>query len=624
MKLKTEVAKIVGRSKEEIWGQVFQSDSLFLVVEVSVPEDFEAAPLGKEIINALFSKLDQLSTVNLKNLKKLISLQNNSFLDLQISEGIKLNLVLCTLVDSVFYLLILGQGKAFLKRGKKLATLLDGEGSGSGVLKDNDLLILGSPKFNQIISLETLKSNLDQLSPQEIAENLAPLLHSQENSFGAAAMIISSKFEGFDGELSRTVRGSRPEEEKKKKKEEKIPVLWFFSKIKPLIISLRSFLKLPSFVLKRKISQEERAKKSVLTVALILTALLLVSIVFGFGKREKSVREEKFQAIFETASHKFDEGKALLDLNTQKSRELLQEAQESLLQGLEEFKKGSKEKRKIEELLKQIETALKEAEKIYKLADAPLFFDPVFLKDKAFGEKLALYKNDLAILDKKQNTLYYLSLEDKKGKILAGGERVAGSKTIGVHGEKVYVLIKEGIMEVDIRGSGYQDIRIEVDEDWGEIADLIAYRSNVYLLDKKRGILKYLKTDEGLAKRDYLGAGAEFDFSSAVSMAIDGEIWVGKSNEVLRFSLGAPKEFLLRGLEKGLGSRLMIYTDEECENIYILDKEQGRIVILNKEGEYQAQYEWDKIGQAQDIVVSEKERKILVLVEGKIYGLEIK
>ncbi|MBL7150822.1 hypothetical protein ISS86_02740 [Candidatus Microgenomates bacterium] len=618
MEFKTEVAKIVGRSKEDLWGQVFQSNNLFLVVEVTAPPNHEAAPLGKEIINTISFKFDKLSIVNLKNLKSLVKLESGGLSSLPIPEGAEVNVVLCALVNSVFYLIVLGQGKAILKRREKMATLLEKEGSGSGILKNNDLLILSSPKFDQIISLETLKSTLDQFPPQEIAENLAPLIHSQENFFGAAAIIIRSRFPPeADPALRGGVRGSRPEKEKK------VPILGFLSKAKSLTAPLKSFLRTPSFILKRRVSEEERTKRTVLTVALILTGLLFASIIFGFGKKQKSAREEKFQAVFETASHKFEEGKALLSLNTQKSRELLNEAKKVLEAARDEFGKGSKERRKVETLLEQIETALKEAEKVYKLAEAPLFFDPVFLKDKAFGEDLALYKDSLAILDKKQNTLYYLTLKEKKGKILAGGEELAGSKVVGIHGDKVYVLSDGGIVGVGVQGSESR-VEIKKDEDWSKIIDLVAYRGNVYVLDKKGKILKYLKTDEGFAQKSYLGPGTEVDFSSASSMAIDGEIWVGKSNEILRFSLGARKEFLPEGLEKGFGSQLLIYTDEECENLYILDKGEQRIVVLNKEGEYQAQYEWEKLASADDMVVSEKERKILVLVEGKIYNIEIK
>ena len=600
MRLKVKTGKIVGQSKEEVWGQVFQTDNFFLVIEVIVPADDKAAPLGKEIIETLVDEFSQLTEINLQNLKNLTNLTGGRISSFQIAERTVVNIIVCALVDSLVYLVIKGQGKAILKRREKIAVLLDGESSGSGQLEDNDLLILASPKFNQIVSLATLKSSLDQHPADEIAENLAPLVHSQENSCGSAGLIL--KFE---------------KEEEKEGREGREGVREF------LRTKVKSLLKRSSFLTRKKIGKEEKSKKTVLTVALILTGLLLMSVVLGYGKREKSLREQKLEPILETVSHQYEESKALLELNTQKARESLKSAQETLTAVREEFPKGSKERRKIEEWLGKVETGLKETEKTYQLTEAPLFFDPVFLKDKAFGDGLALAKEKLVILDKKNQTIYSLKIKEKSGQILAGGEELAGSKLVGIHGDNVYVLAEEGIIELSVI-SGQLSVMIKKDEEWGELADLVAYRGNLYLLDKKGVIIKYLRTDQGFAKRNYLGPGVEPDFSSASSMTIDGDVWVAIAGKVLKFSLGALKEFSVQGLEQPLGSRLLIYTDEECANVYLLDKENIRIVVLNKDGEYQAQYQWGKIGEANDLVVSEKEKKILVLVEGKIYGIEIK
>ena len=129
----------------------------------------------------------------------------------------------------------------------------------------------------------------------------------------------------------------------------------------------------------------------------------------------------------------------------------------------------------------QVNQALKEAERVYKLAHVPPFFDPEFLKDGAFGEKIALYKKSLAILDRRENTLYHLLLKEKKGKILAGGEKLKGSSLVGIHGDKVYVLSNGGIVETDV-STQKSTVKINKDKDWGEIVDLSAYRGNVYLL----------------------------------------------------------------------------------------------------------------------------------------------
>lgn len=610
MRLKVKTGKIVGRSSERVWGQVFQSDSLFLVIEVTVPEDFEAAPLGKEIIETLSSRVDTLSEINLQTLKSLLVYKKGAFLDLKIPKRASVNLLLCVLIDSVFYLVSLGQGKASLKRGEKFAVLLEREGGGSGWLEEGDLLILVSSKFSQIVTSEVLKANLNDLPPSEIAENLAPLVHAQENIFGAAALIL--KFQHQEEKIK----------EAQEAKEEYIDLPFPF-KEKLTLLKEKIFKLKPGFTLRGKPSESQKTKKMVLTVALVLIGLLVGTIFFGSSNREKSLRSQKLQAVLEEVTHQYEEGKALLPLNTQKSRELLRAALESLEKSLPEFKLGSSERKKLEKLLAEIENVFKETEKVYKVSETPLFFDPVFLKDKAFGEKLGLYKDSLVILDQGKNTLYFLTVKEKSGKILAGGEELEAASQVGIHGDQVYTLAKEGVIVTDVK-TEESTVIIKEDDDWGEITDLVSYRGNVYLLDKKGEIIKYLRTDEGLGKRSYLAADVVVDFSSTTSMAIDGEIWVASKGQVLRFSLGARKEFSVKGLDQKLGDNLIIYTDEEAENLYLLDKSNDRIVVLNKEGEYQAQYEWEKLGEADDLVVSESEKKILVLVEGKIYGIEIK
>ena len=49
-----------------------------------------------------------------------------------------------------------------------------------------------------------------------------------------------------------------------------------------------------------------------------------------------------------------------------------------------------------------------------------------------------------------------------------------------------------------------------------------------------------------------------------------------------------------------------------------------RVVVLGKDGNYKAEYLSDKIGEATDLAVSEKEGKIILLAGAKIYSLTIK
>ena len=169
--------------------------------------------------------------------------------------------------------------------------------------------------------------------------------------------------------------------------------------------------------------------------------------------------------------------------------------------------------------------------------------------------------------------------------------------------------------------------KTEIEKGWANVVAFQAFAGNLYLLDKeKNNIWKYPLIEEGFgAKRSWLGLGVEPDLKKAVDMAIDGDIWVLKeSGEILKFSRGVPQAFAISGLEKGFDQSTAFYTDKDCEKIYILDKGNKRIVVLHKSGEYDSQYIWEGIKDVDDIVVSEKEKKILLLNGSKIYEIKLR
>ena len=48
------------------------------------------------------------------------------------------------------------------------------------------------------------------------------------------------------------------------------------------------------------------------------------------------------------------------------------------------------------------------------------------------------------------------------------------------------------------------------------------------------------------------------------------------------------------------------------------------MVVLEKDGKYKAQYLSDKLGEATDLAVSEKDGKIIILTGDKLFSIETK
>jgi len=71
-----------------------------------------------------------------------------------------------------------------------------------------------------------------------------------------------------------------------------------------------------------------------------------------------------------------------------------------------------------------------------------------------------------------------------------------------------------------------------------------------------------------------------------------------------------------------LNKPIAIYTDENLDNLYILDNGNGRIVEISKSGEFKKEYKGEGIGEANSLVVSRDARSIFLLTDSKV--LEIK
>jgi homoserine trans-succinylase len=72
-------------------------------------------------------------------------------------------------------------------------------------------------------------------------------------------------------------------------------------------------------------------------------------------------------------------------------------------------------------------------------------------------------------------------------------------------------------------------------------------------------------------------------------------------------------------IQMGVLNNLKIFTQEDDTDLYILDSNNQRIVVVGKDGEYKAQYQNEKFARATDFVVDVKGGKAWVLIENGIW-----
>lgn len=368
-----------------------------------------------------------------------------------------------------------------------------------------------------------------------------------------------------------------------------------------------------------------RKRKILFFISVILTLILIASLFITIRETRNKQREKLLNATIKTVQQEFEEASNLASLNPPHARELLATAKQEISSLLTQFPKDSYEYKKAQEWFVKISDEESLAYKIYKLSDVPLFFDITFIKPEGEGKVISVFEDTAAILDTKNQVIYTLTLDKKQAKLIAGSDTVKDAKGITIYGKNIYIANSDGLVSINVT-SGKSTVVTPHDEKWGDIQAVSAYGANVYLLDTTNNMIwKYVAAENGFNPiSTYLNSDTQVDFSDAFSMVIDGNVWVLSEKGIYKFTRGIEENFTYKEFSDSIASYGGLSAVEENTNLYVLDKSLSRIIVFNKEGIYQAQYQWENFKNANEIYASEKDKKIYVIIGSKIYAVEIR
>ncbi|OGG27816.1 hypothetical protein A3A64_04765 [Candidatus Gottesmanbacteria bacterium RIFCSPLOWO2_01_FULL_48_11] len=600
MRIKPSTGSVVGKTDANHWGQVLLTPTIYGVVEV---EDTSGAArvCGLRVLGSVTQAAGEVTS--LADLTAIIQ---------SAREPTVKTLILLAPVGTVIYIASAGGGTVFLKRKDQLATLIEHEGAISGELKEGDTLLLASLGFTAVLSREALAQTFDHLPPADIAEKLTLMLHEKTDTTGGAALILQA---------------TGVEEEEPAEFAQEIASI-----AQPAAaVSFRSRM---SRVGVKEFVSGLRSKKTIKLAATgLIISVFAISILLGvMRERGKGNSQAVIQAMTQ-AQYAFDEGVALLELNPVKGRERLAEAKAMIEPLISSVSAKTREGRQVAALYQKIMDNLTAAMQV-TTAEPELFFDVSLLKKSGVASRIALRGETLGILDAATSTVYTVAVPSKSGEIVAGGASLGRASDVSLHGDNLYVLTDTGIQLVSSADRKVTPDVIKKSTEWGSVASLVSFGGNLYVLDtQKSRIWKYVATDkatpaggQGFSElREYLNPDTLPDLSRATGMAIDGSVWMGTSDgKILRFTQGKENTFVPKGIEPGFGSYVVVAAIDESEHVYVLDRDNKRVVVLDPDGTYIAQYSWQGNITPDQLAVSEKLKKIFLLAEGKIYAINLK
>ncbi len=192
------------------------------------------------------------------------------------------------------------------------------------------------------------------------------------------------------------------------------------------------------------------------------------------------------------------------------------------------------------------------------------------------------------------------------------------------------------LLEVD-PATGIKPIAVANREQWVSPRAIAGYNGNFYLLDSGSGkILRYRPTADGYSSppESYLEGDATLDFSGAVDMAIDGNIWVlYRDGTVQTFLEGRQQPFVLETPPDGpIAEPQAIVAGSEAgtaQSLFVVDSGKSRLLEYDKTGKYLRQYrpadltDREKLRKMRALQVDEINQALFILSSDGLYRTDI-
>lgn len=635
---------------------------IFGVMELS-GGSCEVNPLiGKKCLEIIEQEyFDGCETSNLTVLKSSLNKTREYLTGELTGDQVEVNISLTVLWRDIVYLAVLGFGRILLWRTGDIVPLLYNDTAlpiqgASGKVIPKDILILETKSFNKIIFDEKLLGFVGHQEVLDISEMLLPLIHESENSAGAAGLFLQFGV-GKEGELTESDGlNTTKVSENLTSVEVDIPIInrsTVKDELNKRIFSIKGRLhfivneirnavnalvnKLPrnskSLYLRQRYQPELRLPRrnhNILIMAAIMFTFLVIFIAGQINSRIKSRINSELEKSLSQTQNQLEIAKSLSGLNDVLARENLISARKSLVESAVtiygndwEIKKDSGVNR-IKLQLKNIDNQILIVSKIYT-SEPSIYYDFSLLKNPVNITSLVYLEGIVYVLDGSSGSILSLELKNKSGNIKAADGDFINSRYFTVRDDNTYVYTEKGIFQVS--STNKKTLAVNGETVWPGIISLAGFGGNIYTLDKNSNqIWKYIATENGYTTaRNYLNSDVKADFSSTVSMVIDGSIYLLTTlGNITKFTQGRAESYNLTGLDKEMNNPEKIYTTEISNYIYILDTGNHRIIVIDKKGQYFSQYQLNNDIKVDQFFVDEILKKIYILAGTKLYSIDLK
>lgn len=387
--------------------------------------------------------------------------------------------------------------------------------------------------------------------------------------------------------------------------------------------SQRFATKLPT--LPARYHQADQITKRKIWIVVGGTALLVLGAlgVAVWRQQEQARLTQQYTTAITAPLALKTEASQLINSDPIKAREKANQAIEELEQLVPQFRTN---RQLTDTLAAEISAAKNFATEIsgkQELSEPQIFFD-LRLTDSSFvATTMTATGKTLFFLDKEKRQVVMLDTETKQSSLLSF---TTTAIPVGwtATSNQLY-LLGDGLQSYDLEKKSLESLKTSGDSDRDGTA-LKMFGNYLYVLNPiKRNIFRFTLGKAGLSEGiGWITDKKDLDFSQVHDMAVDGSIWLTtKTGEVKKYTQGRPQTFTIEGLETQFNSPLIISTSETQSNLFILEPNQNRLVILTKEGKLVKEVKSAALGAATGLAATDDQTAVYVLSGSVVYVIPI-
>lgn len=365
----------------------------------------------------------------------------------------------------------------------------------------------------------------------------------------------------------------------------------------------------------RELSFKNKITFVVALLALVLLAQNLITLSY---KNKKTEQEKNYTGIVNQIEQKQNQVEASLIYNNEEGAKKLLNEIKDLLAGLP--RQTEEEKIKFTELSQKNEQQLEKIRHLVKVEGSLELANFANLNNQAAPANLILVNGKIYAADARTKSIYVLSLKDKLITAATNPALIISSLDYPTvdNGNNVYYLNGDNIIELNGKEEKITRLTLSAKGNYRNITSLFNYNNRLYALSAAENkIYRYNRGGGGFAGGgDWLKGAA--DFSGAVAMFIDGNIYVLKNDgRLLKYLKGEKVDFTLSVPEPPLSAAAKLFVSTQY--IYVLEPSAKRLAVFNKNGKFLLQYQSDKLTDLKDFAVDEAAKKIYFLAGSIVY-----